>query len=615
MADKKRGVIAGLFVGIWNLLNFTRRLVFNLIFLFLLVVFFVAMRGSAPALQDRTALVLDPQGSIVEQYTNDAAQRALASVAGNKVKEVQLRDILRAIDAAATDKRIERMVIDPDGIDSAGISTLREIGAAIDRFKLSGKPVIAISNGMSQSQYYLAAHANKILLHPDSLEGVLLTGFGAYRSYFKDALDRLGVEVHLFRVGEYKSYAEPYTRNDQSPDAREADLYWMNGVWGDYLKDVAAQRHLDPAQLSAQIENSPAAIKAAGGDMAKLALDNKLVDELATPDQARAMLIAQGAKQKNTFRQIDFQDYLGLVQHESSLDTRPQIAVVVAEGEILSGDQPPGAVGGKSTAELIRQAREDDHVKAVVLRVNSPGGDAFASELIRREVELTKLAHKPVIVSMGDVAASGGYWISMDGSEIFADPTTITGSIGIFGLFATIPDTLAKFGIHTDGVGTTSIADAIDVRRPLDPKIGDTIQSVIDKGYQDFIGKVAAARHKTPEQIDAIARGRVWSGEQAKERGLVDQLGGMQDAIAAAAQTAKLGTNYQVRYVEKPLSAWERFALNLSNDAQARIVKAILPGFAVSVFAQPEVQDQVKLLQTLSRNKVGVFAYCFCEMR
>ncbi len=615
MADQKRGAIAGLFVGFWNLLNFTRRLVFNLIFLFLLVVFFLALRSGAPALQDRTALVLDPQGTIVEQYTNDAAQRALASVAGNRVKEVQLRDILRAIDAAATDKRIERLVIEPDDIDSAGISTLREISAAIDRFKQSGKQVIAISNGMTQGPYYLAAHANKILLHPDSLEGVLLTGFGAYRSYFKDALDRLGVDVHLFRVGEYKSYAEPYTRNDQSPEAREADLYWMNGVWGDYLKDVAAARHLDPAQLSAQIENYPTAVKTAGGDMARLALDSKLVDELATPDQARAMLIAQGAQQKDTFRQIDFQDYLGELPQESQMDARPQVAVVVAEGEILSGDQPPGTVGGKSTAKLIRQARDNSHVKAVVLRVNSPGGDAFASELIRREVELTKLAHKPVIVSMGDVAASGGYWISMDGSEIFADPTTITGSIGIFGLFATIPNTLAKLGIHTDGVGTTSLADAIDVRRPLDPKIGDTIQSVIDKGYQDFIDKVAAGRHKTPEQIDAIARGRVWSGEQAKERGLVDQLGGLQDAITAAAQAANLGTDYQVRYVEKPLSVWERYALSLSNDAFARFAKMALPNFSSSLLAQPEVQDQVKLLQTLSRNKVGVFAYCFCEMR
>ena len=615
MADKKRGVITGLFVGLWNLLNFTRRLVLNLIFLFLLVVIFVALRTGAPKLQDRTALVFDPKGSIVEQYTNNAAQRALSGAFGDKLKEVQLRDILRAIDAAADDPRIERMVIDADEIESAGISTLREIGVAIERFKQSGKQVVAISNGMTQGQYYLAAHASKIVLHPDSLEGVLLTGFGAYRSYFKDALDWLGVDVHLFRVGEYKSYAEPYIRNDQSPESREADLYWMNDVWGDYLKDIAAARHLDATQLGAQIENYATSIKAAGGDMAKLALDSKLVDQLATRDQARDLLIAQGVKQEHSFRQIDFQDYLGLVEHDTPLDRRPQVAVVVAEGEILGGDQPPGTVGGDSTAKLIRQARENDRVKAIVLRVNSPGGDAFASELIRREVELTKQAQKPVIVSMGDVAASGGYWISMNGDQIFAEPTTITGSIGIFGLFMTIPNTLAKIGVHTDGVGTTSIADGIDPRRPLDPKIGDIIQSIIDKGYHDFISKVAVARHKTPEQIDTIARGRVWSGAQAKERGLVDKLGGLGDAVAAAAQVANLGANYQVRYVEKPLSAWERFALNLSNDTLAHFAHALLPDLPRSLLAQPDVQDQLKLLQTLSRNKVGVFAYCFCEMR
>ncbi|MEO8802765.1 MAG: signal peptide peptidase SppA [Rudaea sp.] len=615
MVDKKRGVIARFFVGIWVVFNFTRRLVFGIIALFLLIVFFAALHRSTPQLLDRTALVLDPKGSIVEQYTNDATQRALSGAFGNRLRQVQLRDIIHAIDAARDDKRIARIVLYPDGIESAGISTLREIGAALDRFKQSGKQVVAVSDGMTQGQYYLAAHANTILLHPDSMEGVLLTGFASYRTYFKDALDWLGVDVHLFRVGEYKSYAEPYIRNDASADAKQADLYWMNGVWDDFLKDIAAQRHLDPVKVTALIATYPDAVKAAGGDMAKLALDNKLVDKLATRDQANAMLIAQGTKDEHTFRQIDFSDYLGTLPPDSPLDTRPQIAVVVAEGEILPGDQPQGTVGGTSTARLIREARNDDKVKAVVLRVNSPGGDAFSSELIRREVELTKQAGKPVIVSMGNVAASGGYWISMDGTEIFAEPTTITGSIGIFGLFFGIPNTLAKIGVHTDGVGTTPLADAIDPRRALDPNVGATIQAMIDKGYQDFIGKVAAARHKTKEEIDAIARGRVWSGEQALQRGLVDKLGGLKDAIAAAAQTANLGDKYRVVYVEKPLSAWEKLALNMSNDALAHFAKAVLPDMPISLLSQPQVADQLRLLQSLQNRKVGVFAYCFCDMR
>jgi len=613
MAERKRGFFVGLIVGLWNALNFTRRLVFNLIFLFVLLVFFLALRGGGFTLRERTALVLDPKGSIVEQYTSAPAQRAFEGLLGNRAKEVQLRDIVRAIDAGASDKRIERLVIKPGEISGAGMSSLREIGAAIERFKAAGKEVIAVANSMSQGQYLLAAHANQILLHPDG--EVILEGIGRYRTYYKDALDWLGVDVHLFRVGEYKSYAEPYIRNDASPESKDADLFWMNDVWNGYLKEVGTARKLDPKLLAAQIENFPTAIKVANGDIAKLALDSKLVDKLATRDEAEALLTSKGVKDEHSYRKIDFDDYLTILARETPIDTRPQIAVVVAEGEILPGDQPAGTVGGDSTAKLLRLARENSKVRAVVLRVNSPGGDAFASELIRREVELTKAAGKPVIVSMGDVAASGGYWISMNGDQIFAEPNTITGSIGIFGLFASVPKTLAKIGVHTDGVGTTSLAGALDPRRELDPKVGDIIQSIINKGYQSFIGKVAAARGKTPDQINAIARGRVWSGEQAKERGLVDQLGGLREASAAAAKAANLGDDYQLRYVEKEMSAWERYVVSLSSDALARFGRAFVPGVARVLLAQPDVQGQLKLLGALDGNRVGVFAYCFCEIK
>ena len=615
MAEQQRGVVMRLLTAIWNLFNFTRRLVFGVIALFLLIGFIATLRPGAPTLLGKTALVLDPKGSIVEQYSNDAAQRVLSNLDGDKSKQTQLRDIIKAIDTAAKDPRIARIVLEPDGVESAGLSTLREIGAALDRFKASGKPVIAVSNGMTQGQYYLAAHASTILLHPGSLEGVLLTGFGAYRSYYKDALDRLGVDVHVFKVGTFKSYPEPYVRNDASPEAKEADLYWMNDLWGDYLKDIAAARHLDASRISAQIANYADAVKSAGGDMAKLALADKLVDKLATPDEVRQMLIADGARDRHTYRQIDFADYAAVVEREHPLDTRPQVAVVVAEGEILPGDQPQGTVGGLSTAKLIRAARDDDHVKAVVLRVNSPGGDAFSSELIRREVELTKAARKPVIVSMGNVAASGGYWISMDGSEIFAEPTTITGSIGIFGIMMNIPNTLAKIGVHTDGVGTTPLADALDPRRPLDPAVGATLQTVIDQGYQRFIGKVAAARHKTPEQVDAIAQGRVWSGAQAQERGLVDKIGGLEDATAAAARAAHMGENYRVTYVEKPLTFWERLAMNMSNDALVRFAHAVLPQVPLGLLDPPQIREQLRLLESARDGKLGVYAYCFCGIR
>jgi len=614
MAERKHGLIVGLFVGLWNLVNFARRLVFNAIFVFLVIVFYLAFSSGAGKLQDRTALVLNPKGRIVEQYSSAPAQRAFASAFGDKVKEVQLRDILQAIDGAAKDAHIERLVVVPDEIEGAGMASLREIGAAIERFKAAGKEVIAFSNGMTQSQYYLAAHANQILLHPDG--DVLLEGLGRYRTFYKEALDKLGVDVHLFRVGEFKSAAEPFIRNDASPESKEADLYWMNGVWSDYLADIGAARKLEPKVIAAQIDNYATSIKAANGDIAKLALEQKLVDQLATRDQAVELLIGKGVREKKTFRQIDFQDYAAIVQREKLVDmARPQVAVVVAEGEILSGDQPPGSIGGESTAKLVRSAREDNRVRAIVLRVNSPGGDAFASELIRREIELTKAAHKPVIVSMGDVAASGGYWISMNGDQIFAEPSTITGSIGIFGLFMSIPNTLSKIGVHTDGVGTTKFAGALDVRRPLDPNIGELIQSIIDRGYERFISRVAAARHKTPQEVDAIARGRVWSGEQAKERGLVDQIGGLNDAVAAAATAANLGANYRVNYVEKELSTWERFAVSMSSDALVRWSGVALPEAARVLLEQPEIDGQLKLLRALDGNKVGVFAYCFCEIR
>jgi len=614
MADGKRGVFAGLMIGLWNVINFTRRLVVNLIFLVLLILFIVALRAGTPVLRQHTALVLDPKGAIVEQYTAAPAQRAFGGVFGNGPREVQLRDIVDVIDAAAADSRIERLVLEPDDIDSAGFAMLREMGAALDRFRASGKDVVAVASGMTQSQYYLAAHADQILLHPQG--AVLLEGIGRYRSYYKDLLDRLGVVVHLFRVGEYKSAAEPYVRNDSSPEAKEADLYWMTGVWGDYLKDVAAARKLDAAQLAAAIQDYPQAIKAANGDLATLALQQKLVDQLATRDEARALLIQKGVRDDKTFRQVDFQDYLRNVQGQRLSSLRAPIAVVVAEGEIVSGDQSPGMIGGDSLSHLIRKARDDDSIKAVVLRVNSPGGEVFPSELIRREVELTRASGKPVIVSMGDVAASGGYWISMNANRIFAEPTTITGSIGIFGLFPTIPDTLAKIGVHTDGVGTTPFAGAFDVRRQLDPNLGAVLQSVIEKGYRDFIGNVAKARGKQPEEIDAIARGRVWSGAQAKERGLVDELGGLSEAVAAAAQAANLGDERRVRYVEKELSFWEKVATDFNSESLALANRAALPDVARAWLARSELaQQQLPLLHALRGNRLGVFAYCFCEIR
>jgi len=614
MSSEHPGVIRRFFRGLWNALNFTRRLVFNLIFVIVLVVLIAAFFAGRPTLAPRTTLVLDPKGSIVEQYSSDPAQRALGNLTGNKSKEVQLRDLLRVVDAATKDARIERIVLVPDEIDGAGLATLREVGAALDRFKAAGKDVIAVSSGMGQSQYFLAAHANRILLDPEG--SVMLEGFASYRSYFKDALDKLGVQVHLIKVGTFKSAAEPYILNQASDASKEADSYWMGGIWQEYLAEIAALRKIDANAISDDIAHYDERVTAHAGDLAKLALDQKLVDQLATRAEARAQLRALGvADGSENFRQVDFQKYLATLGVE--LPTMgPQVAVIVAQGEIVPGEQPPGMIGGRSTAQLVRVAREDDKVKAIVLRVNSPGGDANASELIRREIAQAREAGKPVIVSMGDVAASGGYWISMDSDEIWAQPTTITGSIGIFGLFATVPDTLAKLGIHVDGVATTPLAGTMDIRRPLSPQLEAILNSVIKRGYSEFIGKVAKARGKTPEQIDGIAQGRVWSGSQAKERGLVDKLGGIDEAIAAAAARAKLGKGYQVHYVEREMSPWEKLALSFGNS-EAAVRLARYAGFTLpaGMFSDSDVRQVAGVIESLRGRRYGAFAHCFCELK
>lgn len=612
MSNAQSGAIR-FFCGLWNALNFTRRLVFNLIFLALLIAFAGMFFSGRSVIAPRTTLVLDPSGAIVEQYSSDPVQRALGNLAGNDTQEVQLRDVLRVINAATKDARIERIVLVPDEIVGTGLSTLREIGVALDRFRASGKEIIAVSGGMAQNPYFLAAHANRILLDPDG--AVLLEGFANYRSYFKDALDKLGVQVHLIKVGTFKSAAEPYILNQASDAAKEADSYWMGGLWQQYLGEISSLRKIDAAKIGDDIAHYDERVAAHQGDLAQLALDQKLVDQLATRGEARAQLRSLGvAEGRDSFRQIDFSKYLATLGVDG-LHLGSEVAIVVAQGEIVPGERPPGMIGGKSTAQLVRAARENDRVKAIVLRVNSPGGDATSSELIRRELAQAREQGKPVIVSMGDVAASGGYWISMASDEIWADPTTITGSIGIFGLLVTVPDTLAKLGIHVDGIGTTPLAGTLDVRRPLSPQLESIITSVIQRGYNQFIGKVAAARGKTPEQIDAIAQGRVWSGSQAKDRGLIDKLGGLDDAIAAAATRARLGNNYSVRYVEREMSTWERVALSFGNSgAMMQLARSV--GFVLSpaVFSSSDLQQVSGVIDSLRGKRYGALAHCFCEL-
>ncbi|HEY0333069.1 MAG TPA: signal peptide peptidase SppA [Stenotrophomonas sp.] len=628
----RRNPVARFFVGLWDVMNFTRRLILNLVFFGLLFVVLMIMlavmaRGSGvKPLLDRTTLVIAPEGRLVEQFSADPVSRAVARAMGERgAEEVQLRDLVRVIDSAREDKRVERVLLDLGKLQPSGFASMREVAASLQELRGSGKQVVAFSENLSQWQYLLAAQANEVYLDP--MGSVVLEGLGRYRQYFRRGLqDKLGVDVHLFRVGEFKSAAEPYILDAASAESKEADLFWMNDVWQRYLGDIAGARKVDAAQLAAGIDTLPEGVAAAGGDLAKFALQQKLVDGLKTREEVAQLLTKRGVADEDSdagFRSVDFDTYLTqLDARRSPVDSRPQVAVVVASGEISGGDQPAGRIGGESTSALLREARDDDDVKAVVLRVDSPGGEVFASEQIRREVVALKAAGKPVVVSMGDLAASGGYWISMDADRIYADASTISGSIGIFGMIPNITRTLDKIGVHTDGVGTTRFAGAFDISRPMDPAVGQLIQSVINKGYADFTGKVASARHQPVDAIDKVARGRVWSGAQAKERGLVDAFGGLKAAIADAADRAKLGKGkFRLRYIEKQATPFAQF---LSGFAGSRMGAWMLgdSGLGRVLLARtlPEIDTQLRFVEDAAEQaKVGgapvkSLAYCFCGL-
>lgn len=622
---RRRGPVARVVFGLWDAMNFTRRLLFNLLFFAILLMILAAIGAAdrAKPLPTRSTLVFAPEGRLVEQYSSDPLSRALSKVVGDdRNAEVQLRDLLRALDAARTDTRIERVVLNLDRLQPTGMASLRDVAAGIGKLRASGKQVVAFTEGMEQGQYLLAAQASEIYLDP--MGGILLEGLDRHRQYYREGLqDKLGVDVHLFRVGEFKSAAEPYILDAASPEAKEADLFWMNDVWQRYLADVARARKITPAQLAAGIDGIPEGVAALGGDLAKYALQQRLVDGLKTREQVQDLLTQRGVTDQDAeggFRQVALDGYLKHLDGALAASPQAQVAVVVAEGEISGGEQPPGSVGGESTAALLRDARDEDAIKAVVLRVDSPGGEVFASEQIRREVVELKKAGKPVVVSMGDMAASGGYWISMDADRIYADPSTITGSIGIFGLIPTIPRTLDKIGVHTDGVGTTRLAGAFDLTRPLNPAVGQLIQAVIDKGYRDFTGKVATARGRSQTAIDEVGRGRVWSGAQARQRGLVDTFGGLDAALTDAARRAKLGKPdaWRVRYMEKAATPFERF---FSGFAGSRVGAAWLRSSpllrGVAGLAVPHMDADLRLLEralSAPSTQVRGLAYCFCGL-
>jgi len=571
-------LIKRIFSAIGRLFILTRTIVLNFIFIVFLIGFVAVLTSDANKVivPEKTALVLNLVGDLVEQkHEINAVDAFLTDALGEEEDkpEVLLANVLDVIAKAKNDDRVQILVLQLNGLRSAGLTKLQDVGAALTDFKGSGKKIIALGDQYSQDQYYLASHADDIWLNPQGF--MLLDGYGRYKMYFKSALEKLSINQHVFRVGTYKSAVEPFLRDDMSAAAKEANKLWLNDLWMQYKQDVAKQRNFGIENFDENITDLVTKFTKADSSFADYALANNWVDQLKTRAQMRDELITMVGENKkgNSYSHIGFKDYLSVITKNKSLnnqltaDPSDKVAVIVAKGTILDGTQKPGTIGGDSTAKLLRKARTNNNVKAVVLRVDSPGGSAFASEIIRQEVELLKAAGKPVVASMGTYAASGGYWISAPADKIYAAPSTITGSIGIFGMMMTFEDSLAKLGVHTDGVGTTDIA-GFGLTQPLTEGMAQLFQLSINKGYQDFISLVATNRKMTLEQVDAIAQGRVWSGKKAKELGLVDELGNLTDAIVAAAQLAKLD-NYETLLIEKEVSERHKFIQKMMGEAKS----------------------------------------------
>ncbi len=530
---------------LFRLLEAVRRAVSAFVVLLVLGALIAAVMSARPSVPERAVLVIHPKGQLVEELAEPEA--ALPFSVPNP-EQTRISDLVRAIREGKRDARIRALLLDPCEMDAAPLEKLRVVANAIEDFKRSGKPVFAVGDAYTQSQYYLAATADRIWLHPMGM--VLLTGIGLYRHYMKDALDRLHVRVHLFRAGKFKSAAEPLVRNDMSPAARQADARLASQIWRAWKTDVAQRRHLRTDTIQRILDDPAGALARHGNDPARLAHDMKLVDALATSAEAKRQIARRLKFDADAgLPTVDAGEYLRALGPPPTPDGNRRVGLIVASGPIVDGEAAPGAIGGDSLAALLDKAKENPHIKAVVLRIDSPGGSAGASETIRRAILRLKQSGKPVVVSMGSVAASGGYWMASAADEIWASPVTLTGSIGVFALMPEIADALEAVGVHTDGLATTKTAAGTRADRPLSPEVAAALQARVDHVYDAFIRHVAEGRHLRAEAVRAVAAGRVWTGRDALARKLVDHLGELPDAIAAAAKRANLGANYAVQRI------------------------------------------------------------------
>lgn len=599
--------------GIWKLITWVRLAIGHLFFLAVIIMLYLVYSQATapkPRLESPSALVLNLSGPIVEQSQNSSPSDSLPQLLlGEEIPpEYRLFDLVETIHHAQHDPKISGIVLALGELPETNLTKLRYIAKALTAFKASGKPIYAIGDFYNQSQYYLASYADKIFLSPDG--AVILKGYSAYALYYKTLLDKLDVNTHVFRVGTYKSAIEPFIRNGMSDAARESATQWVKQLWQAYSTDVATNRHIQPESLSPDMDTFLNALHSTQGDLAALSKKLGLVDELATRQQIHQALIQQfGADGNGSYLAVDYAHYRDLASiHPTKQNAEDEIAVIVASGAIMDGEQKAGQVGGDTLAGLLSQARLDKQIKAVVLRVDSPGGSAFASEVIRNEIEALKAAGKPVVASMSSLAASGGYWISMSADKIVAQPTTLTGSIGIFSVITTFEKSLNKLGIFADGVGTSPFSD-VGLTTGLSSGAAQAMQMGIEHGYQRFINLVAQQRNMMPEQVDAIAQGRVWTGQDALKNGLVDQLGDFDDAVTLAAQLADV-QNYQLDWMEEEVSPMQQLLQQWTGQVQASLhldLNTVLPEPLRPITQQ--MSADASLLNQFNDPK-GQYAFC-----
>lgn len=607
-------MIAKIFRGLLTLYRWIRSFFLNLLFIVvLLTVLSVLFSGSETVeIPEGAALVIAPVGDLVEERTRISGFGDLFS--GNPAdSEVLLSDLLEAIEIAGRDDAISAIVLRLDALQGADLSKLQDIATSLVSFRESGKTVYALADNLSQGQYYIASHADEIILN--KMGSVNLEGMSSYQYYYAEALANLDINVHIFRVGEYKSAVEPFELNGMSEEARENYEELLSSSWQLYLDGVSQQRGMPPEQINNLINTLDEQLAGVGGDTARLALESGLVDQISSRPDMQDYLISQVGMdmQSGNFLQVSYERYLQ--ERRLPLDSilgGDQVGIIVASGTIFDGEQDPGSIGGDNLSALIRQAQDDENVKALVLRVDSPGGSAYASEVIRQQLLEFKDSGKPLVVSMGGVAASGGYWIATAAEEIWATPATITGSIGIFGIYPTFSQTLGRLGIYVDGVGTTDQAGAFGLGRELPAVTQNAIQLNVENGYQRFLTIVSDARNMSTAAVDAVGQGRVWSASAALEHGLLDDIGDLDDAVEAAAGLAGLN-QYRAQLITAPLSPGELLLQNIADNwdisAWFSTGTDLMSAFQLSGIFQQLEDDLLQLVKFNDPN--NLYLQCF----